>query len=243
MVEEKKNKMAIEAKRGCGYRKINGIYLVGGGIGVPCDRLPILLDICSCCGQGIKQARGWTWVNVDKLIGGPHITKTSYSSDFLVRKLETEFCPEHRTCPLCGRPQEIGRAGLLWIGESFYPTPQDFIREGIELGFSRRIRTVPRGFQPGETYVLLAHPKACTVEESLSDMFPDEMVTRQKPGIFYVWLPQRIEKILLESQRDSEEIEDLRKRGITPVFVPDSDLDHQGSVYDKEEKDGPRLES
>lgn len=227
--------MASEAKRGCGYRKVGGIYLVGGGIGVPCDRLPILLDLCSCCGQGIKQARGWTWMNVDKLIGGPHYTTIGNYPDPGVGAV---LCTEAKTCPLCGRPQEMGRAGLLWIGESFYATPQDFIREGIELGFSRRIRTVPRGFQPGETYVLLAHPKACTVEESLSDMFPDEMVTRQKPGIFYVWLPQRIEKILLESQRDSEEIEDLRKRGITPVFVPDEDLDHQGSVYDKEPENG-----
>lgn len=234
--------MAVEAKRGCGYRKVGGIYLVGGGIGVPCDRLPIQLDICSCCGQGIKQARGWTWVNVDKLIGGSHQVHPSKETAIVLpesaRSMVWTLCNEAKTCPLCGRPQEMGRAGLLWIGESFYPTPQDFIREGIELGFSRRIRTVPRGFQPGETYVLLAHPKACTVEESLSDMFPDEMVTRQKPGIFYVWLPQRIEKILLESQRDSDEIEDLRKRGITPVFVPDEDLDHQGSVYDKEPENG-----
>jgi hypothetical protein len=220
--------MACEAKRGCGYRKVNGIYLVGGGIGVPCDRLPFHLDVCRTCGQGIKQSRGFTWVNVEHLFGGPHYVGT------LPFPMKLEPCDEAKTCPLCGRPQEMGRAGLLWIGEQFYKTPQDFIREGIELGFSRRIRTVPRGFQPGETYVLLAHPKACTVEEPLSELFPNETVTRQKPGIFYVWLPQRIEKILLESQRDSEEIEDLRKRGITPVFVPDEDLDHQGSVYDKE---------
>ena len=31
--------MASEPKRGCGYRKIGGTYLVGGGIGIPCDRL------------------------------------------------------------------------------------------------------------------------------------------------------------------------------------------------------------
>jgi hypothetical protein len=223
--------MACEAKRGCGYRKVNGIYLVGGGIGVPCDRLPFPLTVCDCCGQGIKQARGWTWIDVNKFFGGIH----NAEQDMWTPKTGMVLgCEERDTCPLCGRPQEMGRAGLLWIGESFYATPQDFIREGIELGFSRRIRTVPRGFQPGETYVLLAHPKAATVEEPLNELFPNETTTRQKPGIFYVWLPQRIEKILLESQRDSEEIEDLRKRGITPVFVPDSDLDHQGSVYDKE---------
>lgn len=60
--------MAVEAKRGCGYRKIGGTYLVGGGIGVPCDRLPLALDVCLCCGQGIKQALGFTWVDVAKLV-------------------------------------------------------------------------------------------------------------------------------------------------------------------------------
>lgn len=247
--------MACESKRGCGYRKVGGIYLVGGGIGVPCDRLPFLLETCRTCGQGIKQARGWTWISVEHLFGGPHKVPTvfvgnkqtdinhairaklgvTYNTDAEFTVCADAPCDETGSCPLCGRPQDMGRAGLLWIGEQFYKTPQDFIREGIELGFSRRIRTVPRGFQPGETYVLLAHPKACTVEEPLSDLFPNETVTRQKPGIFYVWLPQRVEKILLESQReDVEELEELRKRGITPVFVPDSDLDHQGSVYDKE---------
>lgn len=59
--------MAIEARRGCGYRKVGGIYLVGGGIGVPCDRLPYPLTVCPCCSQGVKQGRGWTWVTVGKL--------------------------------------------------------------------------------------------------------------------------------------------------------------------------------
>lgn len=32
--------MAQESKRGCGYRKVGGTYLVGNYISVPCDRLP-----------------------------------------------------------------------------------------------------------------------------------------------------------------------------------------------------------
>ncbi len=37
-------------------------------------------------------------------------------------------------------------------------------------------------------------------------------------------------------------LEDDIKRGITPIFVPDNDADHAGSVYDKEEKnDTPAL--
>jgi hypothetical protein len=36
---------------------------------------------------------------------------------------------------------------------------------------------------------------------------------------------------------DSSEVKELLDKGITPVFVPDDDPDHQGSVYDKEEEE------
>ena len=64
--------MAIEQKRGCGYRKVGGLYMVGGGIGVPCDRLPYELTVCPCCSQGVKQSRGWTWIDVAKFFQGMH---------------------------------------------------------------------------------------------------------------------------------------------------------------------------
>jgi len=230
--------MAVEARRGCGYRKLGGLYLVGGGIGIPCDRLPIPLDICPCCGQGIKQSRGWTWVDVGKLVNGRHRVLSPHAAHENCDPQTCVYanpCPEFVSCPLCGHPESFGKAGLLWIGERFYKTPGDFIAEGVSLGFSRRIRTVPRGFKPGETYVLLAHPKAVEVR-NVNALFPEAVEPDYKPGIFYLWLPQRLEKIVAESARDTDEIEDLEKRGITPIFVPDDDADHQGSVFDKEEK-------
>lgn len=54
----------------------------------------------------------------------------------------------------------MGKAGLMWVGEKFYKTPEVFVAEGVTMGFSKRIKAVPRGFKVGETYVLLAHPKA-----------------------------------------------------------------------------------
>jgi hypothetical protein len=238
--------MAVEAKRGCGYRKIGGLYLVGGGIGVPCDRLPISLSICPCCGQGIKQSRGWTWVDVNKLVDGVHRVNAP-TPDYLPKGVNglqpcdcgVELRPTvEMDCPLCKYPELLGRAGLLWIGEQFYKTPGQFVAEGVALGFSRRIRTVPRGFKPGETWVLLAHPKAVTVAEPVGTdpLFPNATEIKFKPGIFYLWLPQRLEKILPESKQGSEKVAELEKRGITPVFVPDDDPDHQGSVFDKEEE-------
>lgn len=202
--------MAVEAKRGCGYRKVGGLYLVADGPGVECDRLPIPLHVCPTCGAGIKQARGWTWVDFPALVSGVHLN-----------------CEDEFPCPLCMAPQNIGRAGLLWIGEKFYATPALFDVEAKHLGISRRIAAVPRGFKVGETWVLLAHSKAFAA----SNM-------ERTAGIFRAFKPARIEKIVTESMtKDEAEMTKLRESGITPVVVPDSDPDHQGSVYD-EEKNG-----
>jgi len=46
--------MAVEPKRGCGYRKIGGLCLVSGGGGMPCDRLPMVLDVCPACSHGFR---------------------------------------------------------------------------------------------------------------------------------------------------------------------------------------------
>jgi len=234
--------MAVEPKRGCGYRKQGGLYLVSGGTGMPCDRLPIRLDVCPVCSHGFKQSRGFTWVDLFGLVGGAH-----------------DNCNCFDGCPLCFNPKSIGKGGLLWIGAKFYKTAADFLKEGIEMGFSRRIGALPRNFKVGETWVLLAHPQhvGCDVcqgtglpPESLVGELSRETVATEEtakcetckgtgklPGIFFVWRPERVEKILPESKRDSEEVAELVKQGITPVFVPDDDPDHKGSVHDKAEED------
>lgn len=197
--------MAIEPRRGCGYRKVGGLYLVSEGPGLPCCRLPLRLSICPCCGAGIKQTRGWTWINPTLLLG-------------------ESYRPECNACP-AGNPATMGaRAGLLWIGVQFYPTVAHFEAEARTMGISRRISAIPRGLKVGETWVLLAHPKACT---------PD--AEGREAGVFRIFRPQRIEKILTASQATPEELDKLAEAGITPVIVPDGDRDHQGSVYDDDE--------
>ena len=230
--------MAVEAKRGCGYRKVGGLYLVCDGPGRPCDRLPYPLTICPACGHGIKQTRGWTWLAVEKF--------------FELHK----GCADEWPCPFCMAPQELGRAGLIWVGERFYKTPAEFQAEASTLGISRRITAIPRGFELGKTWVMLAHPKAVpgshADEETLAgygDAVAEGRLTEQEaidictkpvmtPGIFLVFKPSRIEQIVTESQsRDDEFMDGLAKRGITPVVVPDHDPDHQGTVYDKDRED------
>jgi len=209
--------MAIEPKRGCGYRKVGGIYLVADGPGVPCGRLPIPLTLCPTCGAGIKQTRGWTWVDLPPLVEAAGLQCQA--------SLEVCF-----VCPLRD-PRKIGRAGLLWIGEQFYPTPDHFTFEAATLGISRRIKAVPPGFKVGETWVLLAHPKTIrVVSEGRSHI----------AGIFRVFKPQRVEVIITESQSEDPVFVGRWQDGYTPVVVPDNDRDHQGTVYDGDEEE-PRL--
>ena len=196
--------MAQEEKRGCGYRKVGGLYLVSGPVTmIPCHRLPYELFVCPTCGNGIKHSRGWTWINPLRLLG--------------VCTSKEEYLCHTRQCPVCFPKNED--AGLLWVGEKFY-TPDEFTKEAEVMGVSKRIHAVPRNFKPGETIVYLAHIKGAikTNEESIYEPVP---------GIFHAFKPDRVEKILTESQATEEELKKLEKRGITPVVFPDDDKDHQ----------------
>jgi len=100
----------------------------------------------------------------------------------------------------------------------------------------------------GETWILFAHSKAVESREPLTEaeraaaerqnllLLDDQKKSVWKPGIFKVWRPERIEKILPESKRGSKEHAELQEKGILAVFVPDDDPDHRGTVYDDEEE-------
>ena len=130
----------VESRRGCGYRQEKGIYIVSAGISRPCGRLPIPCDICPCCGGGIKPSRSWTWVDADAL--------------FLQHPCDIVDQPECQTCPA---RKSLGRAGLLWIGGKYYPTPAHWTQESEKMGVSRRIPHVPKDLEIGKTWILVAH--------------------------------------------------------------------------------------
>ena len=104
------------------------------------------------------------------------------------------------------------------------------------MGFSRRIKAVPRGFKVGETWMLLAHPKAINTlldeDFSLTDDLRDKK-DDCRPGIFQIWRPSRIEKIFYEAEKNTLGVAMAKKQGLTPVFVPE-DPKHEGTVYDEE---------
>lgn len=221
--------MAVEQKRGCGYRKVGGLYLVCDGVGFRCDLLPYNLEVCPVCSQGIKPSRSFTWIIPNKLFERSQECRAT--------------CPIIAYCPLRFEQKQ----GLMWVGGGFYKEPGDFIKEAHEMGISKRISAVPNGFKVGETWVFLAHKKAGRKKVAVDvvegrDELTDQAVRLEQekeveaPAVFYSFKPTRIEKIVTETQsKDEAEMQKLKERGITPVAVPDDDPDHKGTVYDKKE--------
>lgn len=202
-----------EGARGCGFRKPGGLYMVTDREGEPCPALPVEMVVCPHCGAGIRPSRAWTWITPDVILN-PHDHG-------------------HPGCPL-NAPGLMGdRAGLLWIGGSFYPTPDDWMREAQTMGVSRRIATVPRGFVIGETWVAVAHRKvirdgwvntdtdvtyrdmAAIVEAGVDFDLLEEV---WRPAVFHVFKPQRIEYVVRGDESD-EELAGYERRGIEPVRV------------------------
>lgn len=211
--------MAVETKRGCGYRKVGGIYLVGDYIPVYCDRLPYKLDVCPICGGGIKVGRGMTTINPLKLFG----------EHLLSGQLDGEWfeCEDNPNCYLCRPPNSP--AYLMNVGEKYYKTPRDFLDEGSLQGFSKRIAQIPKDFEIGKTIVYLTHPKACQ-EEPVNGGNGKLVEVEYSMGIFTAFIPQRIEKLFWQSELDKmseKEKKALNRRGITPIGIPDGDKDHK----------------
>ncbi len=218
--------MAVEAKRGCGYRRCGGLYLVGGGLSAPCDRMPYPLERCPTCGGGVKFTRGHTWLAPDFFPTHETTWRDGHSG----------VCGCER-CPICGTLPDPAAMLLLWIGRAHY-SPESFLDESRRLGVSRRITAPPKGLVVGKTWVLLAHLDAVPAKECPICGPACNCETRSKPtpGIFSAFIPRAVELILKQSDATDERRAKEEKRGVTIVTVPDDDKDHQGSVWDKDDE-------
>lgn len=183
-----------EGARGCGFRKPGGFYLRTDDVDAyNCGRLPIPLRICNCCGQGIKQTRGYNWISGSLINSVP---------------CKTGNC---ETCPFDKLVGDQEKLMLVWIGKKFYNTVKSFMDEAGFMGISRRLPALPRGFVVGETKIALAHPDAVLEQDDNGDPIAT-------PGIFYLFTPTRMEYVVRED--DSEDkLDRLEAKGITLVRV------------------------
>lgn len=213
--------MTPEVERGCGFRKPGGVYLISFGPSVGCDRLPVPVSPCSCCGFAPRQLRSHTWIPGRWL--GQHRVSVRGSQ---------RMCPDHRPeetwgiggrDPICVPSEEANL--LMWVGRQSY-TPQSFNEEASRLGVSKRIAEIPEGLVLGKTWVFLAHPDAChePMSWAFNWLFGDGEVGTA-PGIFHGMIPRRIEIILHESEATPERTQKENSRGVDVVIIPDGALD------------------
>lgn len=202
--------ISYERQRKCGYRSPGadgvGIYLRGFGPGEDCERLPFVLDACPCCGAGIKPSRGFTWIDPAVIFAN---TITPHCTHFWDIGIDAGYKGDrhhkHHLCWVCN-PETAGhRAGLIWVGEKFYPTPQAFMREAHEMGISRKIGALPNGFEVGKTVIYLAHSKL------VAENGPDNHPT-WKGGVFMVFRPSLVELVIDDPNRVPDKAIELAKR-------------------------------
>lgn len=209
-----------EIERGCGKRELGGMYLVGEGIAIPCDRLPYNIVLCPTCGGGLHQQRNFQWVDWHKYAGKHDSCKCKAPN-----------------CPICKPVEGVRKYGLLWVGERSY-TPESFIEEAIKHGVSKRIPWVPKELKLGETWILLAHPDAgvITTKSKQKKLDGDQVEEKEKhPAVFYVFKPKRVEKLVRENTPEPE-LNKLVKAGITPVLVKAENVEDHVRIKKKKQK-------
>jgi len=145
--------MAVEQERGCGYRKVNALYLVGGYTPVACDRLPMPIGPCPVCGHGLHFTRSMTEIDPYGL-WGVH-----------------QPCEDASNCVMCYPPRglllnDIIGHYVMTVGKKYY-SPESFLEEATKVGISKRIPFIPKKMVFGFSVVYLAHPGAVEVRESV----------------------------------------------------------------------------
>ena len=213
--------LGTEQIRGCGWRKVGGIYLIGGIMNKSCDRLPITLTVCDTCGAGIKVGKGFTKINPLKLWGH--------------HAMNYRGCKDPSQCYVCFPDGGIGY--MMRCGEKFY-TMDSFIEEARDMGVSKRIPFIPKDLEVNKTPVFLVHKKAgWEYAEELTNETGQERIIVPCDGIFSAFIPTHIEQLVwakdLKGKNGKALRERLEKRGITIVEVADGDRDHDPNVRKK----------
>jgi len=192
---------SIEKKRGCGYRKPGGFYLIGSKEAAPCCKLPVLLTACPCCGNRVKFTRGFQWIS-GKILG---------AADCSV------IWKYNGTCPLVSIKDQ--RIGLMWVGRAFYSTPKEFENEAARMGVSKRIKHLPKNCKIG-SWIALAHMAAVEILPGSPDHPKGEHwpMPEWVPGIFHIFKVTGIDYIV-KGTEDNERLEELENQGIRLVKV------------------------
>lgn len=205
--------MAVEGARGCGYRQVGGLYLVGSRYWSTCDRLKLEIPVCNCCGETPRPNRGIQVINAFRMFSDHR---------------DEQECNDRRTCKVCYPADNRHRSHkdyLIWVGREYY-TEGEFSAEAELQGISRRIPHIPYELKIGMSVIYLAM-RGNINRGTGSSGDGSRMITAN--GIFMAFAPERLELLIWESEATDIYIENLAERNITAIIIPDGDEDHKPS--------------
>lgn len=229
-----------DKERGCGFRKQRGFYLrMDASKVTECGKMPLRLLPCEHCGIQVKLTRGLARVNVKNLFQNVDCSHPDENC---------RFCLINRT----------GWGYLIGIEAKHYKTRDDFRREMLEQGISKRVAfPLPRDFKVKQSVVLLGHPKVFTelvpesaIERPVVEIDEDtpqkslpiidgrsdttgRMVARDIPAIVAIFVPQRVEYVV-DGTEPMDFLESLVSQNVTLVRVhreePEKQLELEGAA-------------
>ncbi len=220
--------MAVEKERGCGYREVHGLYITSGPMSFACDRLPIPTNLCSCCGNFIREFQGVQAFDPVKLLGSHgkiwENTDGSKQRENPHTQTITDECSDPSSCFACFPYQAYDdtKDFMMWVGRSYY-TIDSFSKEAALMGVSKRIAAngIPIGMVAGRSWIFLAMRNIME-----ADVVEIDGTKRRAHGIFMVFKIQKLEFLIWKSEATPEYIKQLEGHGLTPVIIPDGDEDH-----------------
>lgn len=172
--------------RGSGFRSEGKTYLFGTDLIHDDAVFPVDLLECSHCGNKIKKSRSYQ--------------KVSLSKSF----------PLIEDIAACFESGENDDAALLfWISDQFYPTPNDFIIESKEMGFSLGVPWVPKGLEFNSTAIIFVHPKA---------------IDGKEPGVFGVGVASEIHHIISD-KTSPRKMKKLNDEGVKFIEISEKSFD------------------
>ena len=219
-------------KRGCGFRKPYGLYLVGMGLTIACDRLSLAFCDCAVCGNLPRFNRGVSKINPLTLFGTHKSDRCKCLEGCYVCNppdigIETDipFMKGDVVERIKGTPQ----AYLMWVGRKYY-TERGFIEEAHLLGVSKRISRLPKGFDYRKSFIYLAI-QHCVEETKGFD--PKKQKNVKKDGVFYAFRPKQVEYLIYDDEVTEELVKEFRAKGIEPVLIK---RDYGKEILGKETK-------
>ncbi len=216
----------LRQERGCGYPQIGGTYLFGGiGISLVCDRLPLEIGVCNCCGETIRFFRGIQQINPLALWG--------------VHDGSECTCPP--ICPLCHPEKHEAPCFFMWVGQDY--SMKSFAKEAFEMGVSKRISVIPKDLEIGKSWIFLG--KTGIITETDLGYDAKKGKTIKANGVFYAFKVTQIQYWIAESDATEEKLKELKDRGITPVIVPETPENqcHFGKTLKRKSKKAKQSES